>query len=401
MRVLIATLASPGFVFSSLAVAEALRARGHRVAFVTDAAYADALAARGFARLPNGADDAPSFQLDGWFDPQRIATQVRHLAAALRAQTPDVVLASNLAMGPLLVRRLVPVPVAVLGPMVLLWPSLRPSDDPADAEIEGRLAWRHADQMRHLTRAADALGIVLPDHGYERSPLFGDRYLLQGVPALQRLRDALPPAVRFAGPCTFDAPGHDGVEETAWIARQRAHGRRIVYVQLGRVFDKPSFWDAFRRRLERLDVAAVVCTERFDGVLDGVPENALVRARVAQDAVLPHADAVLCAGHPTAVLGALAHGVPLGIAPAGSGTEENAEACVRGGAAVEIDAADGDAVPRALERLLHEPAFRAAARVLQREIAQHDGPASVCDELERLHAEPARAGDGALSGAVP
>ncbi|MBV8579236.1 MAG: hypothetical protein JOZ86_01205 [Candidatus Eremiobacteraeota bacterium] len=389
MNVTIATLATPGFVFSSLAVARALRARGHAVAFVTDGAYAPVLAEHGFARLPNGADDLSSFQLDGWFDPMRIAAQVKHLAGALAASRPDVILASNLAMGPLLVRRLVTVPVAVLGSAVFLWPGLRASDESGDAALEARLAWRYADQMRHLTRAAELLGIVLGEAPYERSPLFGDRYLLQGVPGLQRRRAMLPRAARFVGPCTFDAVAALADDDAAWLAAQRAHGRRIVYAQLGPVFEKPSVWAAFRRRLARGDIAAVVCTERHDRPLDDAPPNALVRVRVPQDAVLPHADAVLCTGHPTAVLGALAHGVPLVIAPSGSGSEELAEACVRRGAALDVIAArdggeDDDVFPRALDRLLDDASFARAAAELRDELAAFDGPANVCRELEEL-----------------
>ena len=73
-RILIAALASPGFVFSSLAVAERARAAGHEVAFVTDVSYADAVEARGFARIRRGRSDGPSFGLDGWGRPLHFST---------------------------------------------------------------------------------------------------------------------------------------------------------------------------------------------------------------------------------------------------------------------------------------------------------------------------------------
>jgi UDP:flavonoid glycosyltransferase YjiC (YdhE family) len=390
MRILIAPLGSPGFVFAALAVAERLRARGHEVGFVTDRAFAGAIAGRGFERFPNGTEDAPSFQLDGWFDPVRIALQLEHLSGAIRAHPPDVVLASNLAMGPLLLRVLTGVPTVVLGPVVLLWPGSPPAGD--EDPVEGRLRWRYADQLRHLARAAELLRLQLPEEPYERSPLFGDRYLLQGVPALQRRTAALPAPVRFVGSCTFDAlealPPHDAT----WLRRQRAQRRRIVYVQLGRVFDKPSIWAALRARLERGDLAAVVCAERYDRPLDDVPASVLVRARVPQDAVLAYAAAAVCTGHPTAVLGAIARAVPLAIAPAGSGTEELQEACVRCGAAVALDADDPAALPGALERLLADPAFARAAAGLRDAFGTYDGPENVCRELEAVSA-------GRLAGA--
>ena len=391
MQVLIAPLGTPGFVFASLAVAERLRTRGHDVSFVTDRAFAGAIAARGFERISNGSEDGPTFQLDGWFDPLRIALQLKHLSGAIRARPPDVVLASNLAMGPLLLRALTGVPTVVLGPVVLLWPGSPAAGDDQDP-IEARLRWRYADQMRHLRRAAELLRLQLPEEPYERSPLFGDRYLLQGVPALQRRADALPAPVRFVGSCTFDTLDPLPPEDAAWLRGQRAQRRRIVYVQLGRVFDKPSIWEALRARLERGDLAAVVCAERYDRPLDDVPPNALVRARVPQDAILAAADAAVCTGHPTAVLGAIARAVPLAIATAGSGTEELQEACVRCGAAVALDAEDPAALPGALDRLLADPAFARAAAVLRAAFAAYDGPANVCSELEAV-------GSGRLAGA--
>ncbi len=388
MRVLIASLATPGFVFPSIAVAERLRALGHEVAFATDSSYASALEQRGFARIARGAPDGHSFEIDGWADPWRIAMQMKHLLAALGAFRPDAILASNLAMGPLIVRLTHGIPVAVLGSVVLLWPSLR-RGAAGEPDVDARLAWRYADQLRHLERACAALGVALPSEPYERSPLFGDRFLLQGVPELQRDAGALPAAVRFAGSCALDEIDVAGDDAAAWLAAQRAHGRRILYVQLGRVFEAPSFWRIFRDWIARRDAAAVVCAERHDRAIDDVPGTVLLRKRVPQDTVLPYADAVVCTGHPTAVLGALAHGVPLLVSPAGSGSEELAEACCRNGAALSPadGAQDETAFVGALDRLLDEPAYRAAARRLQARFASVDGPGAVCAALEELVAQ--------------
>jgi UDP:flavonoid glycosyltransferase YjiC (YdhE family) len=385
MRVLIASLATPGFVFPSIAVAERLRARGDDVAFVTDRSFAAALAARGFERLARSEPDGSSFEIDGWFEPLRVAIQVKHLQRAVEEFRPDVVLASNLALGPLIVRRTHRLPVAVLGPVVFLWPSIRQASHPAADGEEQRLVWRHADQIRHFELACRALGVPLTPSPYERSPLFGDRFLLQGVPELQRDADALPEAVRFVGSCALDALDVDAARETAWLEVQRRHGRRVVYVQLGRFFEKPSIWRAFRDWIVERDVAAIVCTERYDGAVDDLPPNVLAGARVPQDAVLPHADGVVCNGQPTAVLGAIAHGRPLAIVPSGSGTEELADACVRYGVAVvpkRPDAADD--VTLALDRLLASPSLRAAAQRLRARFAGYDGPLNVCRALEEL-----------------
>lgn len=394
-RILIATLATPGFVFSSLAVAERLRAAGHDVAFVTDLGYADAISARGFVRIPRGTGDGRSFQLDGWGDPLQIALQVRHLEYAILTFRPDAILSSNLAMGPLLVGRAYRVPVAVLGSVVFLWPGTRVLSDAADAETERRLRWRYDDQLRHLEAAAACLELpAFATFDFERSPLFGDRFLIQGVPELQRDAASLPAACRFVGSCADEALDAPDAGAVAWLRAQNSRHRALLYVQLGRTFDQPTVWEAFRSWVVARDVAAIVCSERHDRELGDVPENVLVRARIAQDAVLPFADAVVCTGHPTAVLGAAAHGVPLVIAPNGSGTEEIAEACSRFGAAIVPDGPAGSsgALTAALDRVLSDVAMRDAARRLQTHFAAYDGPATVCRELEQLATPSAVAG---------
>jgi UDP:flavonoid glycosyltransferase YjiC (YdhE family) len=399
-RVLIAPLASPGFVFSSLAVAERARAAGNDVAFVTDLSFADTIASRGFARIPRGAGDGHSFQLDGWGHPLQIAMQVKHLELALAAFRPDVILASNLAMGPLLVARAHRIPVAVLGSVVFLWPDARAAARPPAEATARRLAWRYREQMQHLETAAATLGLpAFAPAGSADNPLLGDRFLIQGVPELQRDDGALPDACRFVGSCTYDALDAPSAEELAWLRAQRACRRALVYVQLGRIFESAPVWEAFRDWAVARDVAAVVCSERHDRPLDGVPDHVLVVPRIAQDAVMPFADAAVTTGHPTAVLGALSHGAPLVMLPSGSGTEEIAEACTRFGAALSPERA-GSApadLARALDRVLDEPGLRAAARRLQALFAAYDGPANVCRELDALAAAPARATASAAS----
>ncbi|HTD33907.1 MAG TPA: nucleotide disphospho-sugar-binding domain-containing protein [Candidatus Elarobacter sp.] len=389
MRILVATLSTPGFVFPLLAVADALRARGDDVAFVADLAFAETLRARGHRRIARGAADGPSFRIESWGEPLNVAIQVRHLEAALGAFAPHAILASHLALGPLVARELHGIPVAVLGPIVLPWrygvPAAEGAPDPA---------WRYAELRATLERARLAFGLAPSAEPYERSLLFGDVTLLQGVAGLQA-GGADSGALRVVGSCMNpSADARLDAGDAAWLRAQRAAGRKIVYVHLGRTFDHASFWPAFVRWIAERDASAVVCTERYDRAVGAAPPNVLLRERVSLAETLPFADAVVCGGHPTAVLAAASHALPVLAAFGGSGTENTAEAIARYGSAIAL-ASDGlsdDAFTGALDRLLSEAAYRERAGCLRAEFARHDGPAEAAAAIAEIAArEPAGA----------
>jgi UDP:flavonoid glycosyltransferase YjiC (YdhE family) len=103
--------------------------------------------------------------------------------------------------------------------------------------------------------------------------------------------------------------------------------------------------------------------------LGPVPANVTLREWVAQDHVFPHVDAVVCHGGSGTVVGGLAAGLPLLVAPVGADQPHNARRLAAIGAGLAVDAPDPAAMAAALRRLLHEAAFRERARTLAAEIA--------------------------------
>jgi UDP:flavonoid glycosyltransferase YjiC (YdhE family) len=393
VRLLIAALATPGFVFPLIAVAGELRARGHEVAFVTDRRFEETLRARGYRRIPRGPSaDGASFAIASWGEPLSVAIQVRHVEHALSAFAPDAVLASQLALGPLIAGELHGVRVAVLASIVLPWRHAGRARSAGEGASDP--AWRYVELRANLERSRLAFGLAPAHEPYERSRLFGELTLLQGVAALQAPDERLPDPVRVVGSCMNDAAeARLDAADAEWLRGRRAAGRRTIYVHLGRSFDHASFWPAFVRWIAERDAAAVVCTERYDGTVGAAPPNVLLRERVSLAETLPLADAVVCGGHPTAVLGAARHALPVLAAYAGSGTENTAEAIARYGSAIAlpVDDLSDDAFTGALDRLLAEPAYRERARRLQAEFAAHDGPAEAAAAVAALAAR-ARAG---------
>jgi hypothetical protein len=121
-------------------------------------------------------------------------------------------------------------------------------------------------------------------------------------------------------------------------------------------------------------------------LLGEVPPNVHVERFVAQDDVIPHAAAILCHGGSGTMLGALAAGVPLVVAPLFADQPHNAEriALLGAGLGLPTREATAETVRNALVRVLEEPSFRVAAQRIAQEIASLAPADEAGAELERL-----------------
>jgi len=130
-----------------------------------------------------------------------------------------------------------------------------------------------------------------------------------------------------------------------------------------------------------------------------LPENVRAVPSVPYDLLFAHTDVFVTNGGYTGVTLALAHGVPL--VQAGT-TEEKSEIGARiahtgVGLSLRTTRPSADVVATAVRRVLTEPAFGAATRRVQAEMADHDAGREGADLLEEL----ARTGQPVLRRPVP
>jgi UDP:flavonoid glycosyltransferase YjiC (YdhE family) len=109
----------------------------------------------------------------------------------------------------------------------------------------------------------------------------------------------------------------------------------------------------------------------------------VVERYVSQADVLPFCDVAVGHGGSGSTLGALAHGLPMLLLPHGADQFENAQACAVLGVARVLmpDALTAEGVASAVRALLAEPAPRAAADQVAREIAAMSTPQEVVAAL--------------------
>ncbi len=164
---------------------------------------------------------------------------------------------------------------------------------------------------------------------------------------------------------------------------ERLTGQRRVLVSLG-TLNGPAGERFFCQVLEAvadLDVQVIVVAPPREA-----PDNVLVLPSVPQLALMPHLDAVVTHGGHNTVCEALAHGLPLVVAPIRDDQPTVAAQVVDAGAGVRLTYSRARAadVRSAVESVLDEPEYSAAAELVRDSFSAAGGAAAAADRLEKV-----------------
>jgi UDP:flavonoid glycosyltransferase YjiC (YdhE family) len=227
-----------------------------------------------------------------------------------------------------------------------------------------------------LDRAVPALESLWHKLGLEPEPhggLFRGTYIDVGPPSLM---PAEPPAGTHVVPLR---PATRGSAPAEW--QERLGGDKpVVYVTLGTQFNGPDRFALLLEAVGTVDCTAVVTVGADqDPAALRPPAHMIVERYIPQADVLPLTDAVVCHGGSGSMLAALAHGLPLVLLPAGADQFENAGACSRAGAAIELrpPSVTVDSIRSAVTSVLEDGTFAEAAEGLAAEIERMLTPAEV------------------------
>ena len=204
------------------------------------------------------------------------------------------------------------------------------------------------------------------------------------IPELDPLAEEVPPSFAYVGPVFPRVPPSGW--RTPWPADDP---RPLVLVSFSTTpgLDQTS---RIRRTLDALacrDCRVLVTTGVADVVGLPVPANAMLVRHVPHGEVLPHAAAVVThAGHGT-VAAALAHGLPLVCLPNPARDQPAlaAQVAARGaGRALDGEAATTADIAAAVDQVLGDASYAAAARRLAAAMAATGGAATAASRLEHL-----------------
>jgi zeaxanthin glucosyltransferase len=169
-------------------------------------------------------------------------------------------------------------------------------------------------------------------------------------------------------------------------------GRRHVLVTAGSM-SAHLVHDYFARMMAALEPMAGRIQVVFNAAADALadpPPHVLVAPRIPMLEVMPRLDAVICQAGQSTVNEALAHGVPLVVAPIRLGELVVAEQVRRAGAGIEVsfsEATPGQ-LAAAVTAVLDEPGYRAQARRLAAEYSAAGGTRAAATHLAALAADP-------------
>ncbi len=213
---------------------------------------------------------------------------------------------------------------------------------------------------------------------------------------------SFPAHYRFVGPSLGGRPA-----SVAFPWDWLDPSRRLVLVSLGTINAA-----AGRRFLGETVAALATMSDRVQGVVVGppdlvdacargeVPSNVLIRGFVPQLELLGRVDAVVSHGGHNTVCEALAHGLPLVVAPIRDDQPIVAQQVTDAGAAIRVKFGRARAAELAvaLTSVLDEPSYRQAARGLQASFEAAGGPTAAALAMAALAAP---AGPAGASGPGP
>jgi UDP:flavonoid glycosyltransferase YjiC (YdhE family) len=393
LRILLGAFGDPGHAFPMIALARALRERGHHVTLQTwrrwqahvEAEHIHFAAAPEYHVFPTGGPHGEP--LDFY---EAVVHATEDTLPLVRDLRPDVVVADILTLAPALAAERESVPHATLIPHV------HPEAEPhfpiysLGARLPrtplGRAFWRHAQRpiLRgvetgrvELNRTRARLGLAGLPHGHGGTSR--QLALIATFPQLEYPR-SWPAWAHVVGPLMWEPPAADvqlppGDDPLVLIAPSTAQDpdHRLLHAALRGLAHAPvRVLATWNRRLPSTPLP--------------VPANARVVDWLSYSRTMPLCDLVVChAGHGTLVR-SLASGCPVLACPAAGDMNENAARLDWFGAGLRLPRLFVSPRPLrlAVERALADPSIRAHARELAAWARANDPGETAALLVERL-----------------
>lgn len=413
------TLAASGHVGPFTSVAAELVRRGHQVVWYCDETFREPIERSG-ARLAgptvgtfplvDGLDEQYP-ELAGMAGPARagwfienvfaapVAGQYRDLSALVADEAADAVIAdsTSLAAGILhevegtLWATLSIAPLAIPDPDVPPFgPGLPP---PANAMARKRLQMMakvgQATVLRGATKRINAERATLglkPQEGVFDNNATPFLYMQATAPSFEYPRRDKLSHLHFVGPL-LPAPATAPPALPQWWEDLRGSGP-VVLVTQGTLDTNPGDLIVPAVRALADTEATVVVTGAVDlpRLIDPLPANVRFAPFLPYDQLMPLVGVAVSNGGYGTVQLALSHGVPLVVAGA---TDDKPEVCARvawSGAGINLatNKPSPKKIKQAVEQVLRDERYRAAAGRIQRDFAAHDAPKEIAGLVERL-----------------
>lgn len=383
-RFLFVSLPLTGHVNPMAAVAKTLSAQGHDVAWAGSEAYLRPLVGpdatiqqiplRPHRRQADRGMAAAKTRWEEYIVPH-CKVSLKGVDKAVRAFAPDVMAVDQHAVAGALVAHRYGLPWASMAPTTMELTRPYRALPRVEAWIHGLLARMWADaglpgQPPHDLRFSPHLLIA-----FTGTALTG--------PLSWPGNTNIPGKAALVGPALAERPADPDFPRD-WLDP----ARKLVLISMGTLASETShgFYERAVEALRPLGnrVQAIVTTP--PETIPDAPEHVLVRTRVPVLELMPQLDAVVSHGGLNTVCEALAHGVPLVVAPIKGDQPINAGQVEAAGAGVRVSfpRVRPETLRAAIESVLEDPSIRASAAAVRDSFAAAGGAAAAADHLALL-----------------
>jgi zeaxanthin glucosyltransferase len=378
------------------ALAQTLKARGHRATFVHHAGAAPLAASLGveFAALPEGAGSKLGLSgVGGTVAEMARLTHLlcRHGPDVLRYIRADAILADQLEPAGGLLAEYLRLPFASIAcalpinrepgvpPPYVDWHFDRSEKglkrNQGGYRVSDLLMRRIGSTIRH-----EALNLGLRPRRLLEDCFSPTLQLAQAVAGIDFPRTELPSSFHYLGPFrtpfneAFQLPDEGDTRPLAYCSFGTLQGSRI------RLFEHVA------AACQRLDLRLVLthCGRLTPAQAASLPGNPLVRDFLPQEAVLRRADLVVTHAGFNTVIETLTEGLPMVALPLAFDQPAVAARIARAGVGIAIKPhkASRRTLEEAIEAVLTEPSYRARSAILANEIAHAGGAIRAADLIE-------------------
>lgn len=426
-RILITLWPFTGHLLPQLSIAQALRERGHEVAFYSGAAVQATVEARGFTffgfdRLDEERGFATMRAVDtgdrrsrpgggrmirllrDWLV-ETIPDQLADLRPLIAGWRPDVIATDLSLWGPIAVLPgLDPTPVAVsstfMGPLIpgpdapAFGFGFPPPRGAAARALAAAITAATEAAGRPLRRRLDEIraGYGLPALGESvnrltaRMPL----YLVANVRELDYGRHDLPSSVHYVGNCIWYPEGESTARWLESIPRERPW---VAVAESTLASGDPFLLRTAVEALAGAPVEVILTTgsdrdlSRLGPAADA--SNIHLARWLSHGELLPRCSAMITVGGKATLLAAMEAGVPAVVVPTTWDKPDNARRITEAGAGIRLSArrCTRETLRDAVNTVLRESSYRARARALAVKLAQAPGPGRAAELIEELAAE--------------
>jgi MGT family glycosyltransferase len=411
-----------GHLHPNLAVANALRAQGHDVAFYTGERGRSNVESEGYKLYPFRHVNEARFNellraigkitLDWTKTPQQLGYwrewllgtlpgQLADLEEALADWRPDALVCDPTMWAPtLILHEARPIPVAVFsyvatcllpgpGAPIPGFPLPRPrttADRFARQVLQAALnlaafGTRQGVNVLRRRYGLPPLGTSMTDYT-GRMPL----YLVQGIPEFDYNRQDLPPSVHYVGNCPWDRPSN---EPPLAFLGELSHDRPWVYVTEGTAhFREPLALKAAVHGLADAPVQVIATSNHSPTELgvSSLPANFRLERWIPYSDLVPRVDLIVTTGGTNTIMQALTAGVPLIIVPSSWEQPESAWRVAEAGVGLRLSPRDctPEKLRVAVETILATPSFRQNARLFSDILGRYGGAGYAAELLGNL-----------------